>query len=83
MIELEMNSPTGKEYKMTEKRFTSASCKGEHCFCGSPAETKIEETIFWDDPHKNRHPFTRYICHDCFDKIMNRMIRNYEIIEQA
>jgi hypothetical protein len=35
--------------KMTE-RFVSACCQGERCYCGAPAEHKVEEVIFDDDP---------------------------------
>ena len=51
-------------------RFISGSCKGEKCFCGAPAEHKVEETIFWDDPLQERHPLTSYICHAHFRKLM-------------
>ncbi len=64
--------------------FVSASCGGEYCFCGQPAEHKVEEAIFWDDPTgsnkitvggteievSGRHPLTRYICHKHFVMIM-------------
>ena len=50
--------------------FISACCEGERCYCGSPAEHKVEETIFMDDPHPHRHPLTRYICHEHFAQIM-------------
>lgn len=50
--------------------FVSACCKGEKCYCGKPAEHKVEETIFHDDPNSIRHPYTSYICHDHFCEIM-------------
>jgi len=51
-------------------RFVSACCEGEHCYCGKPAEHKVEEVIFDDDPIQSRHPFTTYICHRHFVQIM-------------
>ena len=52
------------------KRFVSLSCQGEKCFCGKPAEHKVEETVFGDDPYPGRHPLTRYVCHEHFRGIM-------------
>lgn len=52
------------------KPFVSGCCEGERCYCGEPAEHKVEETIFFDDPVKNRHPLTRYVCHPHFREIM-------------
>lgn len=50
--------------------FVSACCQGERCYCGAPAEHKVEETIFHDDPHQHRHPFTTYICHEHFVQLI-------------
>jgi hypothetical protein len=50
--------------------FVSGCCEGERCYCGAPAEHKVEETIFYDDPHPIRHPLTRYVCHAHFVQIM-------------
>lgn len=50
--------------------FVSASCEGERCRCGEPAQHKVEETIFWDDPVQGRHPLTAYICHRHFVELM-------------
>lgn len=59
--------------------FVSGSCDGERCFCNMPAEHKIEEVIFWDDPDQMRHPFTTYVCHQHFVQFMGplaaRMVR--------
>ncbi len=58
---------------MTEKPFVSRSCNGERCSfegCSEPAEHKVEETIFHDDPIPNRHELTAYICHAHFRQIM-------------
>lgn len=52
-------------------RFVSACCGGEKCsFCGEPAEHKVEEAIFFDDPIPHRHPLTAYICHGHFVSLM-------------
>jgi hypothetical protein len=50
--------------------FVSACCEGERCICGAPAEHKVEETLFHDDPRKHRHPLTNYLCHEHFRQIM-------------
>lgn len=51
--------------------FVSACCEGERCrICGNPAEHKVEETIFHDDPMPVRHPLTAYICHVHFVTLM-------------
>lgn len=52
------------------KRFVSGSCGGERCWCGRPAEHKVEETIFHDDPVPARHPLMSYICHEHFVQLM-------------
>lgn len=52
------------------KHFVSGSCQGEACRCGQPAEHKVEETIFHDDPLPHRHPLTSYVCHAHFVEIM-------------
>ena len=62
--------------------FVSASCQGERCYCGKPAEHKIEETIFWDDPHQGRHPFTSYICHEHFVEIMGPAAEQWRRLEE-
>ena len=48
------------------------SCYGEVCSCGFglPAVKKIEEVIFEDDPLPSRHPYTQYVCQNCFEDIM-------------
>ncbi len=53
--------------------FVSRCCEGELCSfegCSAPAEHKVEETIFDDDPLPHRHELTAYICHDHFRQIM-------------
>ena len=52
------------------KLFVSICCEDEICYCGSPAEHKVEEVIFHDDPLQHRHPLTRYVCHRHFRGIM-------------
>jgi len=63
---------------MTEKPFVSRCCEGEECSCGAPAEHKVEEVIFYDDPHQQRHPFTAYVCHKCFVHIMGNAAKRPE-----
>jgi len=50
--------------------FISKCCEGEKCFCGHPAEHKVDEIIFFDDPYPARHGLTSYICHEHFRQIM-------------
>lgn len=51
--------------------FTSLCCYGEICtICGKPAQRKVEEQIFEDDPMPIRHPYTAYVCLEDFNKIM-------------
>jgi hypothetical protein len=52
------------------ERFVSSACLGERCFCGAPGEHKVEETIQFDDPFPQRHPFTAYVCHRHFCQFM-------------
>jgi hypothetical protein len=47
------------------EHFVSASCGGEVCsVCtgGVPATHKLGEEIMWDDPVKERHNLTAYVC---------------------
>ncbi len=52
---------------------TSRYCQGERCYCGQPAEHKVEEVVFDDDPIPGRHPLTTYLCHQHFREIMGPM----------
>jgi len=65
------------------KPFISACCGGEICQCGKFAEHKVEEVIFDDDPNQNRHPFTAYICHDCFAKLMGPAAEKYRSMVES
>lgn len=56
--------------------FVSATCKGEKCFCGEPAEHKVEEAILFDDPNPIRHELTQYVCHKHFVMIMGPAARD-------
>lgn len=51
----------------------SACCDGEVCNfqgCEAPADRKMSETIFIDDPLRHRHPWTAYLCFDHFRQIV-------------
>lgn len=61
--------------------FVSECCEGERCRCGMPAEHKVEETIFDDDPHRGRHPFTAYICHQHFVELMGPAAEQWRRLE--
>jgi hypothetical protein len=53
--------------------FVSASCSGERCPCGAATTAhKVEESIPWDDPMPSRHPYTQYVCRECFCWLMHR-----------
>ncbi len=56
--------------ELSEQPFVSESCCGEFCWCGAPAEHKVEETIFADDPVQHRHGLTAYVCHEHFRQMM-------------
>jgi len=56
---------------MEKEYFISRSCKGEICsVCGKPATNKLGEEIPWDDPDKNRHNLTAYVCREHFKMIV-------------
>lgn len=63
--------------------FVSECCQGERCHCGEPAEHKVEETIFDDDPIQSRHPLTAYICHKHFREIMGPFADNSDYRERT
>lgn len=64
--------------------FVSACCEGERCYCGAPAEHKVEEVMFMDDPHRrSRHPFTMYICHEHFVAIMGPAAEQWRRMEDT
>ena len=50
--------------------FVSKCCEGEKCHCGAPADHKVEEVVFDDDPYPARHPLTSYICDTHFCEVM-------------
>jgi uncharacterized protein YuzE len=55
----------------SDSNFTPASARGEKCrMCGQPAQRKVEEVIFSDDPMEMRHPYTAYVCLEHFNEIM-------------
>ena len=54
-----------------EDFFVSATCKGEICsVCGNPATNKLGEEIPFDEPNKNRHNLTAYVCREHFTMIV-------------
>lgn len=59
--------------------FQSKYCRGETCGkCGeAEAYHKVGEIIFDDDPNKKRHPFTQYLCNDCFFEVMGPAAREF------
>lgn len=63
--------------------FVSVCCEGERCYCGKPAEHKVEEAIFPDDPHQQRHPFAAYICHEHFVQIMGPAADQWRRLEHT
>jgi hypothetical protein len=61
----------GTKPVLADSGFVSGCCKGEICsVCGKPATNKLEETIFYDDPNKMRHPLTAYVCREHFRMIV-------------
>jgi hypothetical protein len=63
--------------------FVSRCCVGEKCYCGAPAQHKVEETIFHDDPLPMRHPRTGYLCHSHFMDIMCRWVKHDVVTRTA
>lgn len=59
----------GKQFPIAP--FRSATCEGEICACGQPADAKIGEEIAHDDPNPNRHNLTTYVCRACFDALLS------------
>ena len=59
--------------------FQSKYCRDEVCgACGEAAAYhKIEEVVFDDDPNPGRHPFTRYLCNDCFFDAMGPAAKEF------
>jgi hypothetical protein len=56
----------------SDKDFTPACAQGELCMiCRAPAQRKVEENIFDDDPMPIRHPYTAYLCLKHFNLVMN------------
>lgn len=51
------------------KPWISACCEGERCFCDAPAAAKVGEEIMPDDPFRDRHNLTAYVCAGHFRQI--------------
>jgi len=57
----------------SDAHFVSMYCDGRKCgICLEAATHKVAEEVFDDDPDKNRHPLTSYVCCKCFRKIMGQ-----------
>lgn len=55
--------------------FVSATCEGVGCsMCDSPATHKVGEEIAYDDPNKNRHNYTAYVCCNHFKMILGSAV---------
>ena len=64
---------TAKVVSKDDAPFVSASCSGESCsICKRPAAFKVEESIAFDDPNRERHPLTAYVCFRHFKDIMGQ-----------
>lgn len=60
-----------KGESVEKQSFISKACNGEICsVCGESATNKLEETIFFDEPNKMRHPLTAYVCREHFQMIV-------------
>jgi len=72
MYDTFMNDLHGDLDKKTIKpAFVSESCNGEVCsVCGKDATNKLGEEIPFDDPNKNRHNLTAYVCREHFTMIV-------------
>jgi hypothetical protein len=47
----------------------SKSCVGEKCRCGNDAAAKVGEEIAFDDPLRERHNLTAYVCEKHFREL--------------
>lgn len=55
----------------SDPNFIPASARQEFCsICGTPAQRKVEEVVFEDDPMPHRHPYTAYLCLHHFNEVM-------------
>lgn len=78
---------------MSNQPFVSQHCQGERCGfetdliegssirCGKPAEHKVEEWVFADDPTDGRHPLTQYLCHAHFRLLMGPMADKFRVTQ--
>lgn len=67
-----MNNP---DNETSAGAFVPAAAQGEVCgVCGQPAQRKVEETIFDDDP-RHVHPRTTYLCLEHFNALMTGGLR--------
>lgn len=63
----------------SDANYRSACTEGEPCtVCGTQAWRKVEETIFHDDPHPHRPPYTSYLCLEHFNAVMGIRPREVE-----
>jgi hypothetical protein len=68
---------------MEASKFVSKYCQGEKCgMCWGqehklvPATHKVQETLFDDDPLKERHELTQYVCDRHFRSIFGTPKQN-------
>lgn len=55
----------------SDRDFTPACAGGERCrVCQQPAQRKVAEVVFDDDPMPVRHEYTAYVCLKHFNEIM-------------
>ena len=57
-------------------KFVSESCEGERCGvsgCSQKAASKLEETVFSDNPNRSRHALTDYVCRNHFRMIVGNL----------
>lgn len=60
-----------KELELFAPYFISKKCIGEKCsICDADATNKLSEEISFDDPNRNRHNLTAYVCREHFMMIM-------------
>lgn len=60
----------GEKCGFREPLFTYRLVTRPGHLCNEPAEYKVEEVIFDDDPQPIRHPLTQYLCARHFKQVM-------------
>lgn len=61
-----------EDWDSSFEHFPSTSCLGERCICNRPATHKVAE-----ETEQPRHPFTAYLCCECFDGLFGAVAKQW------